>query len=200
MRNFNSVLDGLSREDLQDLVSQGVKRLAAMRPVHIRHLYKRCGKDTCWCFQADKTDGHGPYLYAIYTDRGMQYQKSLGSYFTEDQIQAMLNRACPGWLDFVVRRVKDIERLRQTNKWYEFSSRRLTFGEFEEFYGVSVEEDKMSHPRDVWYNYVEFQKAVEKWQAAQDRLTSSFASLGVVSEKGYSTLKSLTDRGFYLVV
>lgn len=198
MSDLYSLLDGLSRRELQDLISEANRRLSDMRPVHIKQMYKRCGKASCWCAHADKTDGHGPYLYAVYTERGQQHQKSLGVRFTPEQIEDYRSRRRPRWLDFVLTG-KALERAKAgPNKW-DFQQRELNSIEFEQFFGLPMEEDNLSRPRSLTFNYVEYDKALVEFDQQQEMVYSSFASWGVCTRKGYSTLKSLTERGFYLV-
>lgn len=198
MNDLLSVLDGLSRRDLQDLISEANRRLADMRPVHIKLMYKRCGKIGCACADIDKTQGHGPYLYAVYTERGKQQQKSLGVRFTPEQIDDMRSRRRPTWLDFVLTG-KSLDRAQIGPEKYDVATRGLNSIEFEQFYGLPMEEDNFNRPKSLSFNYAEYEKKLNDFDAVQEMLYSPFASWGVCTRKGYSTLKSLTERGFYLV-
>lgn len=199
MNDLFSLLDGLSRRDLQDLISEANRRLSAMRPVHIKRVYKKCGRRSCWCYgDVEEIGGHGPYLYAIYTERGRQQQKSLGVYCTSEEIEDLRSRRRPTWLDFVLTG-KALDRAKAGPKKYNFSTRELNFVEFEQFYGLPREEDNFNRPKSLSFNYVGYEKAVNDFDRQREMIYSEFASWGVCTSKGYSTLKSLTERGFYLV-
>lgn len=201
MTKVSVILDqlNLSRSELAELVSDGQRRLSGMRPVHVKQVYKRCGKAGCWCSVGDGPEfGHGPYLYAVWTEGGKQYQKSLGVHFTSEQIEDLRSRSRPRWLDFVLTG-KALERAKAGPRKYNFSTRDLNFVEFEQFYGLPMEEDNFNRPKSLTYDFVEFEKALNDFSEAQEMVYSSFVAWGVCTRKGYSTLKILTDRGFYLV-
>lgn len=198
MSDIKRICDGLEldRPGWLELAQEAAKRAASMRPVHIKQVYKKCGKLNCWCVD-EKNEVHGPYLYAVYTDAGRQVQKSLGRYCDPDQIEVMRSRPRPRWLDFVYTG-KALAKHKAGPKSWDFQQRELNSIEFEQFYGLPMEEDGLNRPRSLTYNYVEFEKAMNEHILENEIVWSSFSQFGVCTSKGHSTLKTLVARGYYL--
>lgn len=198
MSQIAKILDDLKldRAGLLELSKLAARRAADMRPVYVKQVYKKCGKLNCWCVD-EKNEVHGPYLYAVYMDQGRQVQRSLGRFYNSDEIEAMRSRRSPRWLDFVYTG-KTLDKLRVGPDKWDLNQHELSPAEFEEFYGVSMEDDGLSRPRSLWFNYAEYSKAMHDHVALIDIAVSPFSRLGVCTSKGYSTLKSLVERGYYL--
>lgn len=186
----------LSRDEWLELLREVDQRIKSMRPAHIKSVHKKCGSRDCWCYLAEF--GHGPYLYVVYTERGKQIQRSLGLFCDQEEIDAMRERPRPQPLDFVLTG-RVLDKAKRSSRSSDLSQFNLTDSEFQQFYGVPVSEDKLSRPRRLVYDYVKFEKALNEWDEEYDIVNSPFISWGVCSSKGYSTLKSLTARGYYLV-
>jgi hypothetical protein len=200
MGKIEKILDGLDlgRDDLLALSKEALRRASVMRQIHIKQIYKRCGKPACWCADLGPDEGHGPYLYASWTEGKRQVQKSLGPCCDQEAIAAMRDRFAPDWLDFVLVGKSLSKAQNGPNRW-EIYDRTLDQVEFERFYGLPVYEDNLDRPKILSYDRKAYEQALNEWQEQHEIAWSEFAyRFGVCTSKGISTLKSLLARGFYL--
>lgn len=200
MCKIDEMLAELNREDLQTIMSKSKTLLDAMRPIHIKELYKKCGKKNCTCAHGSVAEyGHGPYLYVIYTDHdGGQKQRSLGRKMSEEEIEQICGKPFPRWFDFLVtdRQYKKLSR----DKNWQVHERELTFDEFEEYYGIPMAEDALGRECKFRYDYQKFDDEFEKWSEMQKVCVSAWANVyGIGTIKSYSIVKSLIEQGYYLV-
>lgn len=202
MCNINEILQSLknlNHSELQLLFDQTKERLDDYRPVYISESFKRCGKAGCTCgFGPVKEYGHGPYLYAIWTDReGKKKQRSLGRKMEDVELDKMCSKSRPKWYEFKLTE-KQIAKMSQDRKWQNLP-RKLSSDEFEDYHGIPMSEDTMGRERELTYDYKRYDLAVEKWNETMEICNSSFARvLGIGTRKGYTLLKGLLENGYYL--
>lgn len=185
----------LNRWQLKELIIDAQNAYDEMIPFYIKEHYKRCGKPNCWCATSQ---GHGPYVYVVWSEKGRQRQKSLGARATPDQIEAIIGKRKPDWMDFIMTGKALKKALADTEKTKQLHERYLNPIDFERFYGLSKDEDGLNRPDHVQYNFHEYEKAKNDYDEEQQLVHSLWARWGVVNKRGQSVLNSLLDRGFYL--
>lgn len=200
MGKISQILDELklNRWELEDLIREAQERLKAARPVYLKEVFKRCGKPGCTCTYGDVSEyGHGPYLYAVWSENGKQAQKSLGPKFEDEQIQEIRNQPKPQWYDFRVDQ-KKIDRMSQERQW-EVRERTLEHEEFLAYYGVNPWEDTLNRPRSFKYDRRAYRDALEDWQSSREIALSRFSLYGVGTKRGVSILQGLEEKGCYII-
>lgn len=194
-------LDGMTHFELTRLVYEANKRLAKFNPIRLRVKRKRCGKKGCFCMDGP-SDGswdnlHGPYLFAQYVDSetGKTRVKGLGLYYSSDQLDEV-TRASFSWSDYFA--VPDGHQTKDHTYYYDLSAR-----EFEEYYGIAMEDDTMSRHTTYWATEgksdafdTEKRKFLEDKSAACHIWADKY---GLGSVKGQRTLKTLLEGNYYLV-
>lgn len=199
-REMLNDLSELSRKDLELLINEATRLFRSMRKVRIKRIFKRCGKPGCTCAQGELTDyGHGPYLYAIWSENGRARQKSLGRFYHERELERMAQAVPPAWFDkrFFVSQ-KQYDALTPQGRWSckEWS---LTSEEFLTFYNIPQHEDNVGRPRKLRFNKdkydTEFNRAKDKHEIG----FSEFRHYGIGTLRGVLYLRSILAKGFYLV-
>lgn len=200
IQEITNDLSELSRDDLKFLVYRASQLLKGMRKLRIKRLFKRCGKPGCTCTQGELTDyGHGPYLYAIWSENGKRRQKSLGRIYHEWEFKRMAGTELPVWFEkrFLV---SEKEYLAKTleGRW-SCKERSLDDAEFLAFYNILPDEDKVGRPRRLRYHQDKFDAAVSEALDQQTRGENEFQHYGIGTLRGVLHLRSMLAKGFYLV-
>lgn len=190
-------LDSLDRNDLLRLQRDIKEKLKEFRPYRIRQREVRCGKGDCWC--VDGSSGHGPYLYAVYRDKGKTKTVSLGPKLLERE---MLDRApgLPDVFDYI--NVPDhvyLEMTRAgTQEWVYIT---LTDQQFEARHGINRAEDKFDRPGKYWgkrEDHDRFQADYDLALEAQQLPFNPWSGYGVGTLSGVALLEELERRGYYM--
>lgn len=192
-------LTELNRDELELLLNEATRLFKGMRKIRIKRLFKRCGKAGCTCAQGELTDyGHGPYLYAIWSENGKRTQRSIGRVYYEWEFERMAKAALPVWYSKPFRvSDKEYDALSTQGRWSckEWS---LTDVEFLALYNISPSEDKVGRPRKLRFNkdkfYAEFSKVEDTHTVGE----SEFRHYGIGTLRGVLLLREMLTRGFYL--
>lgn len=200
MKEMLNDLLGLNRKDLELLINEATRLFRSMRKIRIKRIFKRCGKPGCTCEKGELTDyGHGPYLYAIWSEDGKARQMSLGRAFHERELETMANAVPPVWFDkrFLVSQ-KQYDALKPQRRWSckEWS---LTDAEFLTFYNIPPHEDNVGRPRKLRYDKDKYDTEFSRTRDKHEISFSEFRRYGVGTLRGVFLLRSMLARGFYLV-
>lgn len=198
MGKLEAFVKDLTRYELECLVKVAKKELTGRRSFTIKHLLKKCGKAECMCAY-ESYMAHGPYAYAIYVnkDTGKQEQKSLGRVLCSEDFEALRQEEGPDWYDYRVseRRLKSIDKAEHYKKeWYE---RELNPTNFENYYGVSMNEDTLSRPRMITIDYKKYHREFTMWEDRREIGGSKWQTQGVGTLKGIRLLDALEEQGYY---
>lgn len=199
IQEITNSLPELDKDDLEFLLHRVLGLLKGMRVVRIKRIYKRCGKSKCTCAQGALADyGHGPYLYAVWSEDGNTRQKSLGREYHDREFGRMTQARLPSWFDkqFSVS-PKRYEAMSKQQQW-SCSERALDDQEFLALYNIAPQEDHVGRPRKLRYSRGKYKAALLK---AQDALTvglNEFQHYGVGTLRGVLILRQMISDGFYL--
>lgn len=195
-----SDLSELSRKDLELLINEATRLFRSMRKVRIKRVFKRCGKPLCTCAYGELADyGHGPYLYAIWSEDGRARQKSLGRIHHEWEFERMAKAVPPVWFDgrfSVSQKQYDALTPQKRRSCKEWS---LTDAEFLAFYNIPPLEDKVGRPRKLRYNKDKFDTEFSRTKDKHEIAFSEFRRYGIGTLRGVFLLRSMLAKGFYLV-
>lgn len=196
MSKIKDLLDGMDRWELKRLISQAQKALEAHRPFYIKTAFKRCGKAKCFC---KETRGHGPYCYAIYTDRqGCPRQRSLGRRYEPEELDALETAAEPQWFEFALPSFTSSEQDNLCSRSGTVAYKYLASFEYHSHYGIGEEEDTLNRPHRLSYDKARFRAKWEIWADNQKVARSEWASFGIGTKRGIDILNTLVTEGYYL--
>lgn len=195
MGKIESFLSELSRAELLTTIKAATAELRSRRAFSLKELFKKCGFTDCWC---SDTDGHGPYIYVMYSDGQRQVQRSLGRKITSDEMTAMANKLPPKWYDFRISQ-RQVDNLSDDEKMKRgWSLHTLTEVEFESHYGVKIGGDTFGRKQEIWINSKKYNVILGVWLDEQTVLESEWILHGVGTLKGVRLLDRLKDDGGYL--
>lgn len=200
MKEMLNGLSELSRKDLELLINEATRLFRSMRKVRIKRIFKRCGKPGCTCEKGELADyGHGPYLYAIWSENGKARQKSLGRIYHEWEFKRMAGTELPLWFEKrLLVSEKEYLALTPERRW-SCKERSLSDAEFLAFYNILPDEDKVGRPRRLRYNKDKFDTAVSEAEDQQTIGLNEFQHYGIGTLRGVLVLRSMLAKGFYLV-
>lgn len=189
----------LSRSEMLEL-RECLDRSLKGHKVTIRQTYKRCGKEGCSCeFGELKRFGHGPYLYASWTDPDNGAQLIyLGKSAAQEEIEEMRLFPEPHWLDYSY--PLSAKKSRKTSAGPLLWERTMLPSEFLRFYGVTLDEDRLNRDTMRLVNDDAYESAVRTWQAEQDALNGEFSHLGIVTPRAVGILRRLVSQGYEVVL
>lgn len=189
MATISEFLQSLDRPGLIALKAQVEDEIKRRVPIKIREIYKRCGKADCTCQYGELDDyGHGPYLYATWSHKGKQRQRSLGKKWTTSAMHKLRDKTEPRPYQYAI-----TEKSKTDGQPHA-----LSYEDFYSHYGVYPMDDALGRPRVISVNYDAYSRDYQVWQDGQEIALSEFAHLGIGTMKGLATLRNLLNDGKYL--
>jgi len=185
-----------TRKELKEIIEEAARRIEDLIVVHISDRYKRCGKPGCQCM-THYDRGHGPYVYATWVEHGSARSKSLGRKITAKEFDDLLVDPVPKPYNYRVPRAQ-LEKAggdwdRHDRGWDQYT---LSSWEYEEYYGVTPDEDTFGRPETIWYKEREHSRELKRWRDRQRVVNSKYCSLyGISTPKGVKFLEEKEAQG-----
>jgi len=173
-RDYSIILKDLTRYELETLIAQANKRLNEIKRIYLREITKGCYD----------------YIYATWQEDGKTMQKLLGQRtITPNEPNQ------PNYLDYVITQ-KQADRFKDNEDYYELVTKHeLNDHEFEEFYGIPQDEDKLDRPTNVLIHMGKYKKACLEYESLEKIANSPYSKYGVNSLKGIAFLNRMIETG-----
>lgn len=201
-------LDRMSYEELIKLKAQLDARIKEFRPIRVKKKWKRCGKRSCFCADGPADNEwnnlHGPYLFAQFVcpKLGKTKTVSLGNFYDLNDIDEVRKQILDWGAYFNVPGPEYDKMSVDDQRRYNWR-KTLTSYEFEQFYGVSVGDDRFGRHKTFYAtlaNSDAYDQKLREIEAEREATDHPWADqYGLCDPVGQKKLSQLLTGAYYLV-